>query len=152
MSCRVHPQIIVSGWRKAVQVAQQALEAAAVDHSSDEEKFKEDLLNIARTTLSSKILMQHRDHFANLAVKAVLRLKVNSARILLCRIWELILFQEHNVRIIFVHKTFLVQGSGNLDAIQIIKKLGGNLVDSYLDEGNHCRPKLNSKFYCFKYM
>ena len=27
------------------------------------------------------------------------------------------------------------QGSGNLDAIQIIKKLGGNLVDSYLDEG-----------------
>ena len=107
MSCRVHPQIIVSGWRKAVQVAQQALEAAAVDHSSDEEKFKEDLLNIARTTLSSKILMQHRDHFANLAVKAVLRLKVNSARILLCRIWELILFQEHNVRIIFVHKLSL---------------------------------------------
>lgn len=28
------------------------------------------------------------------------------------------------------------QGSGNLDAIQIIKKLGGNLIDSYLDEGN----------------
>ena len=29
----------------------------------------------------------------------------------------------------------LPQGSGNLDAIQIIKKLGGNLRDSYLDEG-----------------
>ena len=27
------------------------------------------------------------------------------------------------------------QGSGNLEAIQIIKKLGGNLADSYLDEG-----------------
>ena len=27
------------------------------------------------------------------------------------------------------------QGSGNLDAIQIIKKLGGALEDSYLDEG-----------------
>ena len=52
----------------------------------------------------------------------------------------------------FCWQTFLVQGSGNLDAIQIIKKLGGNLVDSYLDEGNHCRPNLNSKFYCFKYM
>lgn len=101
VSCKVHPQIIVSGWRKSVHVAQDALEAAAVDHSGDEEKFKEDLMNIARTTLSSKILVQHRDHFANLAVEAVLRLK----------------------------------GSGNLDAIQIIKKLGGNLVDSYLDEG-----------------
>ena len=59
-----------------MHVAQQALETAAVDHSSDEQKFKEDLMNIARTTLSSKILMQHRDHFANLAVEAVLRLKV----------------------------------------------------------------------------
>ena len=27
------------------------------------------------------------------------------------------------------------QGSGNLDAIQVIKKLGGALEDSYLDEG-----------------
>ena len=97
MSCKVHPQIIVSGWRKAVLVAQQALEAAAVDHSSDEEKFKEDLLNIARTTLSSKILMQHRDHFANLAVEAVLRLKVKSARIFYVEFRKIIL-QEHNVR------------------------------------------------------
>lgn len=97
MSCKVHPQIIVSGWRKAVQVAQQALEAAAVDHSSDEEKFKEDLLNIARTTLSSKILMQHRDHFANLAVEAVLRLKVKSARIFYVE-FRIIILQEHNVR------------------------------------------------------
>ena len=76
ISCKVHPQIIVSGWRKSVHVAQQALESAAVDHSADDEKFKEDLMNIARTTLSSKILVQHRDHFANLAVEAVLRLKV----------------------------------------------------------------------------
>ena len=33
--------------------------------------------------------------------------------------------------------SLLFQGSGNLDAIQIIKKLGGNLADSYLDEGWH---------------
>ncbi len=59
------------------------------------------MLNIARTTLSSKILQQHKDLFSNLAVDAVVRLK----------------------------------GSGNLDAIQIIKKLGGNLADSYLDQG-----------------
>jgi len=37
--------------------------------------FREDLLNIARTTLSSKILSQHKDFFSNLAVDAVLRLK-----------------------------------------------------------------------------
>lgn len=70
-------------------------------HSSNEAKFREDLLNIARTTLSSKILSQHKEHFAKLAVDAVLRLK----------------------------------GSGNLEAIQIIKKQGGTLLDSFLDEG-----------------
>lgn len=58
-------------------------------------------MNIARTTLSSKILVQHRDHFAKLAVEAVLRLKK----------------------------------SGDLNAIQIIKKLGGGMADSFLDEG-----------------
>lgn len=63
--------------------------------------MREDLLKIARTTLGSKILSQHKEHFAELAVKAVLRLK----------------------------------GSDNLDAIQIIKKLGGAMDESCLDEG-----------------
>lgn len=40
------------------------------------EKFKSDLMKIAMTTLSSKILSQDKDHFAKLAVDAVLRLKV----------------------------------------------------------------------------
>ncbi|XP_042170298.1 T-complex protein 1 subunit beta-like, partial [Oncorhynchus tshawytscha] len=53
------------------------------------------------TTLSSKLLTHHKDHFAKLAVEAVLRLK----------------------------------SSGNLEAIHVIKKLGGSLIDSYLDEG-----------------
>lgn len=64
-------------------------------------KFREDLMNIAGTTLSSKLLTHHKDHFVKLAVEAVLRLK----------------------------------GSGNLEAIHVIKKLGGSLADSYLDEG-----------------
>jgi hypothetical protein len=42
------------------------------------EKFRSDLMNIARTTLSSKILSQDKEHFAKLAVDAVMRLKVNS--------------------------------------------------------------------------
>lgn len=39
--------------------------------------MNEDLMKIARTTLGSKILNQHKDHFAKLAVEAVLRLKVS---------------------------------------------------------------------------
>ena len=62
--------------------------------------FRKDLINIARTTLSSKILTAYKEKFSELAVDAVLRLKK----------------------------------SGNLEAIQIIKKLGGKLSDSYLDD------------------
>lgn len=98
---RVHPMTIIAGWRTAVQIARAALENCAVDHSSDKDAFREDLLNIARTTLSSKLLNVEKDHFATLAVDAVLRLS----------------------------------GSGNLDYIQVIKKSGGCLADSYLEEG-----------------
>lgn len=72
---RIHPQTIISGWRQAAKVAREALEKSAVDHSNDEALFREDLMNIARTTLSSKILCQHKDFFSKLAVDAVLRLK-----------------------------------------------------------------------------
>ncbi|TVU46400.1 hypothetical protein EJB05_05934 [Eragrostis curvula] len=65
------------------------------------DKFRSDLMNIAMTTLSSKILSQDKEYFAELAVDAVLRLK----------------------------------GSTNLEAIQILKKPGGSLKDSFLDEG-----------------
>ncbi|TMW57858.1 hypothetical protein Poli38472_013332 [Pythium oligandrum] len=98
---RIHPQTIIEGWRIALTTAHDALQQSAQDHSSDPEKFREDLLNIARTTLSSKLLTQEKNHFAELAVNAVLRLK----------------------------------GSNNLDHIQIIKKAGGSLKDSYLEEG-----------------
>ena len=69
-----HPMTIIEGWRIASQLAADALEKAAVDHAKDEAAFREDLLNIARTTLSSKILSSDKDHFAELAVDAVLRL------------------------------------------------------------------------------
>ncbi|XP_053201636.1 T-complex protein 1 subunit beta-like [Panonychus citri] len=101
INMKIHPQTIISGWRKSVAVARKALEDVAVDDSADEEKFNAHLLNIARTTLSSKILSQHKEFFSKLALDAILKLK----------------------------------GSGNLDAIQIIKKPGGTLTDSFLDEG-----------------
>lgn len=46
-----------------------------MDHSDDQEQFKRDLKNIAMTTLSSKLLLEDREHFSDLAVDAVLRLK-----------------------------------------------------------------------------
>lgn len=101
IAMRIHPQTIVEGYRIASVAALDALQKAAVDHASDPAQFREDLFNIARTTLSSKVLSQDKDYFANLAVEAVLRLK----------------------------------GSTDLEHIQIIKKVGGKLTDSYLDEG-----------------
>ena len=101
INLKVHPQTIIEGYREASRVAFDALEKSANDNSKNSELFRRDLINIAKTTLSSKVLSQDKDYFAELAVDAVLRLK----------------------------------GSTNLDNIQIIKKRGGNLMDSYLDEG-----------------
>lgn len=101
ISQKIHPQTVIAGWRKAQQAARDALEAHTRDNGNDDVKFREDLMNIARTTLSSKIVTQYKEKFSKLAVDVIMRLK----------------------------------GSGNLEAIQIIKKLGGGLVDSYLDEG-----------------
>src|SRR6187402_2315785 len=98
---KIHPQTIIEGYRIASQAALSALEKSAVDHSNSAEAFKKDLMAIARTTLSSKVLSQDRNHFAELACDAVLRMK----------------------------------GSSDLSHIQIIKKAGGKLNDSYLDEG-----------------
>lgn len=58
---KIHPQTIIAGYRLAVDIARDALIKFAQDHSKDEAAFKEDLLNIARTTLSSKILYQHKE-------------------------------------------------------------------------------------------
>jgi len=99
---KIHPQTIIAGWRKACDAARQALEAATYDNAANEDAFRNDLLNIARTTLSSKLLTHFKDHFAKLAVDAVLRLKKQNS---------------------------------DLESIQIIKKLGGRLEDSFLDEG-----------------
>lgn len=98
---KIHPQTIIEGWRLAVKAASDALAGSAKDNSANPEHFKADLLNIARTTLSSKLLSSEREHFARLCVDAVVRLK----------------------------------GSTNLESIHIIKKAGGSVKDSYLEEG-----------------
>ena len=72
---RIHPQVIIHGFRQARDVALAKLKEISWNNAEDEEKFRNDLLNIARTTLSSKLLTDDREHFATLAVDAVLRLK-----------------------------------------------------------------------------
>lgn len=97
---RIHPQTICAGYRQALNVAKQALLDHSV-HEQDPALFRQQLFEIAQTTLSSKLLTYEKEHFANLAVDAVMRLK----------------------------------GSNNLEHIQIIKKAGGSLRDSYLESG-----------------
>ncbi|CAF3316716.1 unnamed protein product [Rotaria socialis] len=101
ISQKIHPQIIISGWRKATQEAVRSLETITKNNSLNVEQFKNDLMNIARTTLSSKILQGKKDYFAKLCVDAVLKL----------------------------------HGKTDLQSIQIIKRLGNNMSDSYLEEG-----------------
>lgn len=102
VSKKFHPQTIISGWREATNVAKKALEESSRPLAHDElDKFREQLLTIAKTTLSSKIIAQSKEKFAQLCVDATIRLK----------------------------------GTGNLSSIQIIKKLGGSLEDSFLDDG-----------------
>ena len=99
---KIHPATIIGGFRLAAEAAAAKLATIVFDHSQENhEAFRASLLKVARTVISSKILSQDKEHFANIAVDAVLRL----------------------------------QGSGNLEAIQIIKKPGATLQDSFLDEG-----------------
>merc|ERR1712151_122435 len=98
---KMHPQVIIRGYRLALAAAREKLESLAMDNGKDPVAFREDLMKIAKTTLSSKLLKHEKDHFATLAVDAVLRL----------------------------------HGKPNLDYIQVIKKPGGSLKDSFLEEG-----------------
>lgn len=74
---KVHPQTIIDGFRIASATAFKALEMSALDNSKNESLFRQDLINIAKTTLSSKVLSQDKEYFAKMAVDAVLRLKVS---------------------------------------------------------------------------
>ena len=97
----IHPQLITQAFRTATQVARDALQASANSFQLETEPFRNALIQIANTTLSSKVLAQHKDHFSRLAVEAIERLK----------------------------------GSTELDRIQIIKRPGARLQDSFLADG-----------------
>ncbi|CAF4188682.1 unnamed protein product, partial [Rotaria sordida] len=66
---KIHLQTIITEWRKATNEALTVLEGVAKNNS--------DLMNIARTTLSSKILQEKKDHLSKLCVDAILKIHVN---------------------------------------------------------------------------
>ena len=97
----VHPQIIIQGYRIAAKESAKTITKNCFDNSNNLELFCADLLDIARTTLNSKVVATQKELFARIALKAVLKLK----------------------------------GSTDLNRINVIKKCGGSLKDSFLDEG-----------------
>ena len=74
---KIHPQNIISGYRKARDVAQKTLLTLGINNSENKEAYYNDLINIAKTTLSSKLVTHEKDMFSKLVVDAVLRLGDN---------------------------------------------------------------------------
>ena len=97
----IHPQIIIKGFRIAAKEAIDTIIKNSFDNSENFEIFCADLLDIARTTLNSKIIATQKELFARIVLRATLKLK----------------------------------GSTDLNRINIIKKPGGSLKDSFLDDG-----------------
>lgn len=116
---RLHPQTIAAGWRLARSAARVALEdhaahmatrkasTASTSSTAEDAFLRQNLQKIAETTLSSKLVTYEKKHFAKLCVDAVLRLN---------------------------HASSIID-KRNLNHVHILKKAGGSLRDSYLEEG-----------------
>jgi thermosome len=65
----VHPTIIIDGYKKASEKALEALEKIAIPTGSN---AKEYLKKVAMTSMASKLVAEHREYLAELAVKAIL--------------------------------------------------------------------------------
>jgi len=76
---RLHPQVIVDGLDKALQIISGALDTFTVDFSKmDSKEVDSILLEMAKTSLSSKIVLNYKEFFAKIAVEAAQRIGPNS--------------------------------------------------------------------------
>jgi thermosome len=66
---KIHPTVIVEGYRKATEKALEILDKIALDDASDVM-----LKNVAMTAMQSKVVSEFRTFLANLAVKAIKRI------------------------------------------------------------------------------
>ncbi|MDI6805098.1 MAG: thermosome subunit beta [Candidatus Bathyarchaeia archaeon] len=65
----VHPTIIIDGYKKASEKALEVLEKIAMSTGSNREEY---LKKVAMTSMASKLVAEHREYLADLAVKAIL--------------------------------------------------------------------------------
>lgn len=94
----IHPIVIANGFDAACKIAVETLEQTA-------EVYEQELFLAARTALGSKVVNEHKDLFAQIAVDAVLSVKDNDRK------------------------------DVDFDLIKIVKKTGGALGESKLVKG-----------------
>ncbi|MFX0032379.1 MAG: thermosome subunit beta [Candidatus Hermodarchaeota archaeon] len=104
MEQAVHPTIIFRGYRKALVKAKQILKELATNIDIND---KDILKKVAETSMNSKLISSAKNHFADIAVKAVIQIKES---------------RGDNIYI-------------DLDQIQIIKKEGKSLLDTNIIDG-----------------
>ncbi|MEM1696716.1 MAG: thermosome subunit beta [Desulfurococcaceae archaeon] len=104
LSKNIHPTVIISGYRKAMEEALRVLDQIAVP--IDIENY-DILKKVAMTSLTSKAVHDAREHFAEIAVKAVKQVA------------------EQRGDKIYI----------DIDNVQTIKKYGGSLMDTQLVYG-----------------
>ncbi|MFW9828253.1 MAG: thermosome subunit beta [Candidatus Thorarchaeota archaeon] len=104
MEQSVHPTIIFRGYRKGLLKSKEILKQLATEIDIND---TETLMKVAQTSMNSKLIAGAKNHFAEIAVKAVSQIKE----------------QRGNKTII------------DLDQIQIIKKEGKSLLDTNIIDG-----------------
>jgi thermosome len=101
---KIHPTIIVGGYQKAADKATEILADLSITMESPDKKT---LRSIANTSMNSKSIVGSRDHFSDIAVKAVLQITedINGKK------------------------------RADIDMIEIIKKQGKSLTETELVRG-----------------
>ncbi|KAI3752458.1 hypothetical protein L2E82_24491 [Cichorium intybus] len=76
VASKIHPMTIISSYRMTADCARSALLDKVTNNKKDSEKFRSNLVRIAKTTLSLKILLHDKEHFAKLAIDVVKNKKI----------------------------------------------------------------------------
>ncbi|MHA1651882.1 MAG: TCP-1/cpn60 chaperonin family protein, partial [Candidatus Helarchaeota archaeon] len=72
LSLKIHPNIIVSGFKKALNKSQQILQGLSLDVTLNDHTI---LRNIAKSAINNKLLGKMEEYFANIAVDSVLKIR-----------------------------------------------------------------------------
>lgn len=89
----IHPTIVMSGYRLALKEAVKYIKSNLVVPS--EALDKTNLINAAKTSMSSKILGSEANFFAELAVSAALKVRIESEKKVKCPISNIHILKSH---------------------------------------------------------